>query len=200
MLYYENKLKTLGFNFIVGIDEAGRGPLAGPVVASAVSLLDTQFDNRIDDSKKLTAIQREKAYLEIINKSIFGLGVINERVIDRVNILQATRLAMKEAVLALIDKLQNKNSKRIHLLVDGNIKLDLDYPLISIIRGDGKSKSIASASILAKVTRDRIMGIYDKVFPEYGFIQHKGYPTQMHKLAIKKHGLSQIHRATFSYV
>ncbi len=198
MLYYENKLIAQGFDFIVGIDEAGRGPLAGPVVASAVVLLEKDFENRIDDSKKLSSLQRDKAYSEIINKTIFGLGIADEKVIDRINILQATRLAMKDAVLDLLNKMDSSLKRNIHLLIDGDIKLDLDFPCTSIIKGDSKSKSIASASILAKVTRDRIMEEYDKVYPEYGFIEHKGYPTKKHKLAVKKFGLCGIHRATFN--
>jgi len=198
MLYYENKLKSEGFNFIVGIDEAGRGPLAGPVVASAVVLLEDNFENRIDDSKKLSSLQRDKAYSEIIQKTIFGVGIVSEKVIDHINILQATRLAMKEAVLQLLGKLDPSTNKNIHLMIDGAIKLDLDLPSLSIIKGDSKSKSIASASILAKVTRDRIMDDYDKVYPNYGFIEHKGYATKKHKLAVKKFGPCQIHRTTFN--
>jgi len=198
MLYYENKLKSEGFNFIVGIDEAGRGPLAGPVVASAVVLLEDNFENRIDDSKKLSSLQRDKAYSEIIQKTIFGVGIVSEKVIDHINILQATRLAMKEAALQLLGKLDPSTNKNIHLMIDGAIKLDLDLPSLSIIKGDSKSKSIASASILAKVTRDRIMDDYDKVYPNYGFIEHKGYATKKHKLAVKKFGPCQIHRTTFN--
>ncbi len=200
MLYYEKKLKRQGFKFIVGVDEAGRGPLAGPVVAAAVTLTDMHFKNRIDDSKKLTSKERENACLEIINKSIFGIGIISEKIIDRVNILQATRMAMKEAVLSLFKKMKSKERNYIYLLVDGDIRIDIGFSQRGIIKGDAKSKSIASASILAKVTRDRLMREYDLVYPEYGFIQHKGYPTRLHKLAIKKFGPSEIHRLTFRSV
>jgi ribonuclease HII len=200
LFYYERKLKKKGYDLVIGVDEAGRGPLAGPVVAAAVALRASRFKNRIDDSKRLTASQREKAFQEIIKKSIFGIGIINEKIIDQVNILEATRLAMKQAVVALINKLEYRRDKRIHILIDGNIKIDLDLPSTSIIKGDSKSKSIASASILAKVTRDRIMSLYDRLYPEYGFLKHKGYGTRMHKTTLSRFGPSLIHRATFCHV
>ena len=200
MFYYERKLKKKGYDLVIGVDEAGRGPLAGPVVAAAVALRASRFKNRIDDSKRLTASQREKAFQEIIKKSIFGIGIINEKIIDQVNILEATRLAMKQAVVALINKLEYRRGKRIHILIDGNIKIDLDLPSTSIIKGDSKSKSIASASILAKVTRDKIMSLYDRLYPEYGFLKHKGYGTRMHKTTLSRFGPSLIHRATFCHV
>ncbi len=197
MLYYERKFKKKGYNLIIGVDEAGRGPLAGPVVAAAVALKTTYFKNRIDDSKKLTSCQREKAYQEIIRKSVFGIGIINEKVIDRLNILVATCKAMEAAIQAALDKLKKVSQKSIHIIVDGNISLDIKLPFTSIIKGDSKSKSIACASILAKVTRDRIMAKYDKLFPQYGFLQHKGYPTEKHKLALRTFGPSRIHRISF---
>jgi len=200
LFYYERKLKKKGYDLVIGVDEAGRGPLAGPVVAAAVALRASRFKNRIDDSKRLTASQREKAFQEIIKKSIFGIGIINEKIIDQVNILEATRLAMKQAVVALINKLEYRRGKRIHILIDGNIKIDLDLPSTSIIKGDSKSKSIASASILAKVTRDKIMSLYDRLYPEYGFLKHKGYGTRMHKTTLSRFGPSLIHRATFCHV
>lgn len=185
---------------IIGVDEAGRGPLAGPVVAGAVALKSTYFKNRIDDSKKLTALQREKAYPEIIEKSVFGVGIVDETVIDALNILEATRIAMEQAIQSLINKLKIKAKKQIHIIVDGNVKIKSNYPYTNITKGDCKSKSIACGSILAKVTRDRIMLKYDSIFPGYGFIKHKGYPTKMHKQAIKKLGVSLIHRKTFCCV
>ena len=197
MFYYERKLKKKGYNLIIGVDEAGRGPLAGPVVAAAVALKNTHFKNRIDDSKRLTPRQRENAFLELMNKSVFGIGIINEKIIDQLNILVATRIAMEEAITALIKKLKNDRKQRIYILVDGNVKIDIKLPFIDIIRGDSKSKSIASASILAKVTRDRIMWLYDKAYPQYGFLQHKGYATKMHRSALKKFGPCLIHRMTF---
>ena len=197
MFYYERKFKKKGYNLIIGVDEAGRGPLAGPVVAAAVALKNTHFKNRIDDSKRLTPRQRENAFLELMNKSVFGIGIINEKIIDQLNILVATRIAMEEAITALIKKLKNDRKQRIYILVDGNVKIDIKLPFIDIIRGDSKSKSIASASILAKVTRDRIMCLYDKAYPQYGFLQHKGYATKMHRSALKKFGPCLIHRMTF---
>jgi len=198
--HFEKELKKKGFSLIIGVDEAGRGPLAGPVVACAVTLLATRFKNRIDDSKKITFLQRENAFREIIKKSIFGIGITNEKIIDRINILEATRLAMIQAVRSLLDKLEPEEKKGVHLLIDGNMGLDIDYPFTTIIGGDAKSKSIASASILAKVIRDRMMFIYDKLYPDYGFSRHKGYPTRMHRLALKKFGPSLIHRTTFNGV
>ena len=183
---------------IIGIDEAGRGPLAGPVVACAVSLLSNRFKNRIDDSKRLTPRQRKEAFLEIIHKSVFGIGIVSEKVIDRLNILEATRLAMRQAVESLIGKLKNHGrNKRIHLLINGDMAPNINAAFTPVIKGDSKSKSIASASILAKVIRDRIMFIYDKLYPEYRFYQHKGYPTRIHRLALKKFGPSIIHRTSF---
>jgi len=199
VFYYERKLEKQGFDLIIGVDEAGRGPLAGPVVAAAVTLPNYRFKNRIDDSKKLTAGLREKAYFEITSRAIFGIGIIDEKEIDRFNILAATRLAMQQAISALIDKLAlGKN--RIHIIVDGNMKLDIPYQYTSIVKGDTKSKSIASASILAKVTRDRIMEAYDLTYPQYNFKKHKGYPTKEHRQVLKEIGPSEIHRKSFSCV
>jgi len=197
VLYYERKLRKKGFDLIIGVDEAGRGPLAGPVVAAAAALVTYNFVNRIDDSKKLTPCSREKAFREIARKSIFGIGVVSEEVIDRVNILEATRLAMQQAISSLIDKLKPEEKNSIHIIIDGNMTLDLDFPYTSIVKGDSKSKSIASASILAKVTRDRIMSFCDKLYPQYGFAKHKGYPTQEHRNILKIIGPSKIHRKSF---
>ncbi len=205
MLYYENKAKKQGFNLIAGMDEAGRGPLAGPVVASAVILNQKKFKNRIDDSKKLTASQRTKAFKEILDNSLVGVGIINETVIDNINILQATQAAMQQAIYSLSRKLKRhkklrKNTfKKVCVLIDGGFfskKIPFDF--VNIIRGDAKSKSIACASIVAKVTRDRIMNIYDKIYPQYGFQKHKGYATKEHLKALHKFGPSLIHRKTFS--
>ena len=197
MLYYERKFKKRGYNLIIGVDEAGRGPLAGPVTAAAVTLKTVRFKNRIDDSKKLSSAQRERAFREIIKKSVFGIGIINEHIIDRVNIAVATRMAMEEAVSALIGKLKPGHKKYMHILVDGNVRLKTGLPFTNIIKGDAKSKSIACASIIAKVTRDRIMSLYDKIYPQYGFLKHKGYPTEEHRTAIKRFGPSLIHRTSF---
>lgn len=200
MLYYENKFKKKGYKVIIGVDEVGRGPLAGPVVAAAVTLKTNRFKNRIDDSKKLTPRQRENAFLEIDRKAFFGIGIVNENIIDRLNILEATRIAMEQAVSELLDKLKKRQKKNMHLLIDGNVRLENRISFTNIIRGDSKSKSIACASIMAKVTRDRIMDIYDKVYPQYGFIKHKGYCTRRHRAALNKFGPSIIHRRSFCYV
>lgn len=200
MLYFERKLRESGFGLIIGVDEAGRGPLAGPVTAAAVLLNTFSFKNRIDDSKKLTALQRERAFLEITENSVFGIGIINENIIDCLNILQATRIAMEHAVSALINKLKSFDRQAVHVLVDGDVKLDTGFPVTNIIKGDSRSLSIACASILAKVTRDRIMALYDKAFPAYGFLRHKGYGTRLHFGALKKFGPSLIHRKSFCNV
>jgi len=200
LLYYERLLKDRGNDLIIGVDEAGRGPLAGPVVAAAVALKSVDFENRIDDSKKLNFNIRQKAFEEIIRKSIFGISVVNEKIIDRINILQASRLAMQEAVVTLTKKIEGLSLLNVHVIVDGNMSLKLDWPSTDIIKGDAKSKSIAAASILAKVTRDRIMQEYDSVYPEYGFARHKGYPTQEHREILNRIGPSVIHRKSFHCV
>jgi len=197
VLYYERKLKKQGYDLIIGVDEAGRGPLAWPVVAAAVALNSCRFKNRIDDSKKLTAQAREKAFDEIIKKSVFGVGVVSEKIIDAVNILEATLLAMEQAVNSLLTKIKKIGSYHPYIIVDGNMRLKVKFASTSIIKGDAKSKSIAAASIIAKVTRDRIMSSYDKIYPQYGFSKHKGYPTKEHRLALKRIGPSLIHRKSF---
>jgi ribonuclease HII len=201
VLHYEKRLKKQGFDLVIGVDEAGRGPLAGPVVAAAVTLKTHRFKNRIDDSKKLSHKQREGAFLEIIDKSVFGLGIVEEGVIDSINILEATRLAMQKAVDSLVDKvIFEKASANVFVLADGNMRLNFPYPYLSIIEGESKSQSIAAASIMAKVTRDRIMSLYDRIYPDYGFLKHKGYPTKLHRKLIAENGLSKIHRKTFCCV
>jgi ribonuclease HII len=200
MLAHEDQAKTDGFDLIIGIDEAGRGPLAGPVIAAAVHINDFNFSCRIDDSKKLTHLQRQEALAEILMKCDFGVGIMTETVIDEHNILQATFMAMRAAVLDLAENMVLE-PHRVCLLVDGNrFKSDLPYTVRTIIGGDAQSCSIACASIIAKVTRDRLLDEYDKVFPQYGFAKHKGYPTKEHKEAIREHGLSPIHRRTFRHV
>ena len=200
MLYYENKLKRKGFDLVIGVDEAGRGPLAGPIVAAAVTLKKSSFKNRIDDSKKLTPLSRDKAFLEIIKNTDFGIGIVSEKVIDRINIGVANCLVMEQAVDSLVKKIRPSKSNKIHIIVDGKLPLKIKFPYTSIIKGDSKSKSIACASILAKVTRDRIMDLYDGMYQEYGFRKHKGYGTKEHRDIIKKIGPSQIHRKSFSCV
>lgn len=157
----------------------------------------SNFSARIDDSKKLSPLERENAFPDIINNSVFGIGIVSEKIIDRINILEATRLSMQQAVASLMRKLGALKNKSIYVIVDGNMNLDLALPYTSIIKGDTKSKSIAAASILAKVTRDRIMFKYDKLYPEYGFAKHKGYPTKEHRDILKEIGPSRIHRKSF---
>jgi ribonuclease HII len=199
VFYHEKKAKSKGFSFIIGVDEAGRGPLAGPVVAAAVKLNRTKFHNYIDDSKKLSSLQRERAFLEIFQNAFVGVGIINESVIDALNILNATRLAMERAVESLLYSTKKKICKnKIIILLDGNLSLGLSFKTKGIIKGDSKSLSIASASIIAKVIRDRIMSIYDNVYPEYYFKNNKGYGTKEHFRAIQKHGPCLIHRRSFS--
>ena len=203
-LFYETQAQHKGLRFILGVDEAGRGPLAGPVVAAAVCLQQFNFINPINDSKKMSANARDAAFHEIFEKAYVGIGMIGENVIDIVNILNASHLAMEMAVKDLIYRIPQQEAERedfhqkIGLLIDGNIfRTLLPYQYQTIIGGDGKSLSIACASIVAKVYRDRILNVYDKIFPQYGFAKHKGYPTKEHRLAVQKHGASIIHRKSF---
>lgn len=201
---FENDLRSDSFEWIIGIDEAGRGPLAGPVVAAAVILRSNEFTLPIADSKLLTPLQREKAFNEISAKADIGVGIIGEAAIDECNILQATFIAMNNAVLDLISHVVRRekivpSAEKVCLLVDGNRFItDLPYPFRTIIAGDKKVFSIACASIIAKVTRDRMLDIYDTIYPQYGFRSHKGYPTAAHRKAILEHGPCAIHRKTFS--
>jgi ribonuclease HII len=204
MLQIEHKAKAQGFRFIFGVDEAGRGPLAGPVVGAAVLLRDTVFTCPVRDSKLLSPKQREKAFHEIQERSWYGLGVVNEAVIDEMNILRAAHFAMALAVKDLVSHIPLETSgaegfaSAVKVLVDGNLfTQELPYELETVVKGDSRSLSIASASILAKVTRDRIMERYDRIFPQYGFKEHKGYPTAAHRAAVRKHGFSPIHRRSF---
>ncbi|MFC1594519.1 ribonuclease HII [Candidatus Omnitrophota bacterium] len=207
MYYYENKAKKHGLQFIIGVDEAGCGPLAGPVVAAAVLLEKKRFKNKINDSKKLTPRMRESAFTEILENAAVGVGIISEVGIDSLNILQASHMAMERALKNLFAKLKKRKStkkfsfQKTHVLIDGrDVSFRLPCSLQTIIGGDTKSISIACASIVAKVTRDRIMNIYDRIYPHYGFSRHKGYGTKTHKQAIERHGPSTIHRRTFSPV
>lgn len=193
----ERKLWKKGINSVVGIDEAGRGPLAGPVVAVAVLVFGNGIKDLkgVKDSKEISSLERERLYNEIINhpQIEWGIGRVSEKVIDRINILQATKLAMKRAV----KNLEKKYSGAEYLLIDGNFGIDLDIPQKSIIKGDQKVFSCATASIIAKVSRDRMMMRYHKKYPEYGFNRHKGYGTRIHRETIKKCGFCDIHRKTF---
>jgi ribonuclease HII len=186
----EKRLKRSGYELVAGIDEAGRGPLAGPVVASAVILKDLNFTSRIDDSKKLSAKKREKAYREILEKAHVGIGIVGEKTIDEINIYRATIKAMELAISDL-------GIPPDYVIVDGRVRLSTKCPIKCIVKGDSKSLSIAAASIIAKVTRDRLMLEYDKTYPHYGFAKHKGYGTIFHREALKEHGPSPIHRFSF---
>lgn len=191
LLSYEHELWKSGKKLIAGIDEAGRGPLAGPVVAAAVLFAQNIFIPGVNDSKKLSPSRREMFYDLIQEKAVaIGVGICNEKVIDRINILQATFLAMKEAIAAL-------SVQPDHVLVDGVSISNFNFSQTAIPGGDSKSFSIAAASIIAKVTRDRLMVEYDRQFPQYSFAQHKGYPTKQHIQAIIKHGFCAIHRMSF---
>lgn len=191
MKEFETELYNNGINFIAGIDEVGRGPLVGPVVTAAVILPKDFYAERINDSKKLTEKKRELLYDVIMENAIsVGIGISSENVIDEINILNATKRAMLEAV-------NNLSVKPEHLLIDA-VKLDTDIPQTSIIKGDAKSESIAAASIIAKVTRDRMMIELDKIHPEYDFKHNKGYGTKKHIEAIRKYGIIKEHRKTFA--
>lgn len=191
MKEFETELYESGINYIAGIDEVGRGPLVGPVVTAAVILPKDFYDERINDSKKLTEKKRELLYDVIMENAVsVGIGISSEDVIDKINILEATKKAMIEAV-------NNLSVKPEHLLIDA-VKLNIDIPQTSIIKGDAKSESIAAASIIAKVTRDRMMIELDKIHPEYDFKHNKGYGTKKHIEAIEKYGIIKEHRKTFA--
>lgn len=190
MKEFENELYLKGIEYIAGVDEVGRGPLIGPVVTAAVILPKDYYDERINDSKKLTEKKRELLYDVIMENAIaVGIGMSSNEVIDEINILQATKKAMKEAI-------NNLSVKPEHVLIDA-VKLDIDIPSTSIIKGDAKSQSIAAASIIAKVTRDRMLIEWDKKYPEYDFKHNKGYGTKKHIEAIYKYGVLKEHRKTF---
>ena len=189
---YEKKGYENGYKYIAGIDEAGRGPLAGPVVAAAVILPEGCLIEDVNDSKKLSEKKREKLYDDIVqNATAWGVGIVDNNVIDEINILNATRRAMHMA----IEELKVKPD---YILIDAEKKVDTNgIPYLPIIKGDALSISIGAASIIAKVTRDRMMREYDKIFPMYGFEKHKGYGTKAHVEAIKENGLCMIHRKSF---
>lgn len=195
----EKELIKEGYDYVAGVDEAGLGPLAGPVVAAAVSFNPYRNSSgpllaKINDSKQLTEQQREELFPVIYNEATqIGVGIVSVNVIDQVNIYWAGRQAMIEAVrnMYLVPK---------YLLIDGNKPIALDIPQESIVKGDSKSISIAAASIIAKVTRDKLMVQYDNVYPNYGFAAHKGYPTPKHKEAVREHGITPIHRKSFKFI
>ena len=191
MSEFESVLRQQGFSLIAGIDEVGRGPLAGPVVASAVILPETFYLPGLNDSKKIPEAKRELFYEKIIEGAIaVGTGVVHNDVIDEINIYQATKKAMIAAVAQL-------SQQPDHLLIDA-MELDLSIPQLSIIKGDAKSISIAAASIVAKVTRDRMMKEYAEMYPYYGFEKNMGYGTSIHLEALQVYGLTPWHRKSFS--
>ena len=190
LLKYEKELYDNGINLIAGVDEVGRGPLIGPVVAAAVILPKNYKLDGLTDSKKLSEKKRDKFY-EIIKRDAIsiGIGLMDEKVIDDVNIYEATKLAMKEAI-------NNLDINPEHILIDA-MPLELSIPTTSIIKGDAKSESIAAASVIAKVTRDKMMYDLDKEYTMYGFKNHKGYPTKKHIEALKEYGLIDGYRKTY---
>ncbi|MDD4187672.1 MAG: ribonuclease HII [Bacilli bacterium] len=190
LLEYEKKLYKEKITKIAGVDEVGRGPLIGPVVAAAVILPKNYKLAGLTDSKKLNEKKRNYFYSKIKDDALaIGIGIVDSQTIDEVNIYEGTKIAMKMAI-------NNLDIKPEHILIDA-MKLDLDIPSTSIIKGDQKSISIAAASVIAKVTRDSMMYELDKKFPEYGFASHKGYPTKMHVENIGKYGLLDNYRFTF---
>jgi ribonuclease HII len=192
--FFERQARRFGQRRIAGVDEAGRGPLAGPVVAAAVILPEGFSVSGVDDSKKLTAARRLRAFARICREAAgIGVGVVDAATIDRINILQASLLAMAMAVAQLRPSPDG-------LLIDGRHMIDWPLPQRAIPHGDARSVSIAAASIVAKVTRDRLMERYHERYPAFGFVRHKGYPTQAHRQAVATHGPSPIHRRSFKGV
>ncbi len=191
--YFERKLREEGINFIAGVDEVGRGPLVGPVVAACIVLPEHFNLDGLTDSKKLSEKKREYFYDEIMRQALgVGVGIISEKKIDEVNIYEATKMAMKEAI-------NNCSCKVEHVLIDA-MKLDIDIPTTSIIKGDLKSITISAASVIAKVTRDRMLDELDLKYPMYDFKNNKGYPTKKHLEAIKEYGIIDEHRKSFGPV
>ena len=193
MLRYEKELYQAGYQTIAGIDEVGRGPLAGPVVAAAVILPPGCKIKGLNDSKKIPKKKHQDIYQAVMDKALaVGIGLMDSEIIDQVNIYEATKLAMKEALSKLLLKS--------HYLLNDAMKLDVDIPQESIIKGDANSLSIAAASIVAKVTRDKLMTDYDKEFPGYDFAQNAGYGTKSHLQGLEQNGVTPIHRKTFEPV
>lgn len=188
---FENEARTIGFERVCGVDEAGRGPLAGPVFAAAVILPEGCEIEGLNDSKKISEKKRELLFDIIKEKAVsWSVASASEKEIDELNILQATFLAMKRAVEGL-------SVKADFALIDGNRSKGITIPCKTVVKGDSLSHSIACASILAKVSRDRLLLEYDKMYPEYGFKAHKGYGTKAHYEAIEKYGILPIHRRSF---
>ncbi|MBR4410804.1 MAG: ribonuclease HII [Firmicutes bacterium] len=199
MQEYERSLRASGAKYVAGVDEVGRGPLAGPVVTACV-ILPEDFDVLgVDDSKKLSEKKREALYDVILEKAVaWGIGRADNHLIDEINILEATKVAMKEAVEKAERMLCEKTGEGIsHILFDAMTIKDIETPQTSLIKGDAKSLSIAAASILAKVTRDREMVEYHQQYPDYAFDSNKGYGTKAHYEGIEKKGITPIHRKSF---
>ena len=197
-LQYERALQARGYRYIVGVDEVGRGPLAGPVVCAAVvmPLEESDLIVGVDDSKKLSAKKREQLSEMIKQKAIaYPMVEVSEKTIDEINILEATKLGMKQAIEKLV--LPDGTLPEI-VLTDGNMTLDITLPQYSVVHGDALSYSIGAASIIAKVYRDSMMDEYAKQYPHYGFEKNKGYGTAAHIQGIKEYGLCPIHRRTFT--
>lgn len=190
--YFESYYSKKGYNCIAGVDEAGRGPLAGPVVAAAVILPEGYLLDSIKDSKKISEKKREEMYHHIFDIAVaVGVGIVHERQIEQINILNAAIHAMQMAI-------DNLDPTPDFLLIDGNAPIKSMIPQKTIVQGDSKSISISAASIIAKVTRDSIMYQYHRTYPFFNFKSHKGYGTKEHLEAIKKHGITKIHRRTFA--
>lgn len=201
MLRHERKIRRSGVEIIAGVDEAGRGPLAGPVVAAAVVMKRGDYLPGVDDSKKLTPERRSELFCRILEKALaVGIGAVDHFTIDQMNVLNATFRAMHLAVAALAVRPE-------HLLIDGDRftpksacgAAEYPIPYTTLVDGDELSFSVASASIVAKVTRDRIMEGFDRIYPGYGFARHKGYATRAHREAITRLGISPIHRRSFTH-
>lgn len=189
-LKYENEARAAGYSRILGVDEAGRGPMAGPLVVGGVIFPEDFYDDRINDSKKLTEKKREALYDLIIENALaYQIEVLSVEEVDTLNVYEASRTGMKRIVESLEPDFTLSDAMPLG-----------DIPHLSIIKGDAKSLSIGAASILAKVTRDRIMKEYGKQYPEYGFEKHKGYVTKAHKEALEKYGVTSIHRKSFAPV
>ena len=193
MYEYETKYHNLGYQVIGGCDEAGRGPMAGPLVASMV-ILDPSYEIKgLNDSKQLTEKKRDKLFDEIMEHAlVVEVEVISVNDVDKYNVYRASQMAMERCI--------ERSKIKVDFVLTDCMPLTIDYPHEAIVKGDAKSASIAASSIIAKVTRDRLMDEYDKIYPIYGFKKHKGYCTKMHKDAIKEHGICEIHRKTFGPV
>lgn len=199
----EKKLWKQGYKRIAGLDESGRGPLAGSVIAAAVTFPRSSISFlrflKVNDSKILSVKQRKEVFKALTQASdiTWATGKVSEKVIDKINILEATKLAMERAVEHLNKKLKKKID---FLILDGGVKINTSFPQKSIKKGDSKIFSIALASVIAKVTRDKMMKRYHKKYPQYGFDKHKGYATKIHRKMLKKYGPCKIHRKTFKWV